>query len=217
MNVIHNLLNWYFSKRTLPYWCILLIDCAIVVISSYFGYYSILGGNVFVSSFWPMTRAILVGLACFVISFRIWHTYSGVVRFSSFVDLERVASASFFSSLTFYVIGMFSNALWPDQTVMLFPSFPTILVLFSLTTLLLWVERVMVKRLYDVVKSDNAKKAAIYGNHEGGLAIAKSLTSKATPYSLHAFIADAPVPRGTYLMGVDSNVDFPQIVIEKGA
>ena len=149
-----------------------------------------------------MTRSILIGTLLFIISFRIFHTYSGIVRYSSFVDLEKVASASFFASMTFCLLGILTGLIWEDQKLFFYPDIPTTIVLFAVSTLLLWVERVLVKRLYDAVKSDNALKVAIYGTQEGGIAIAKSLSGRATPYSLATFIADGPVKHGSYLMGV---------------
>lgn len=149
-----------------------------------------------------MTRSILIGTLLFIISFRIFHTYSGIVRYSSFVDLEKVASASFFASMTFCLLGILTGLIWEDQKPFFYPDIPTTIVLFAVSTLLLWVERVLVKRLYDAVKSDNALKVAIYGTQEGGIAIAKSLSGRATPYSLATFIADGPVKHGSYLMGV---------------
>ena len=202
MRVVHDFLNWYFSKKALPYWCILLIDCAIVIFSCYIGYYAVYGGLSFAGRFWPMTRSILIGTLLFIISFRIFHTYSGIVRYSSFVDLEKVASASFFASMTFCLLGILTGLIWEDQKLFFYPDIPTTIVLFAVSTLLLWVERVLVKRLYDAVKSDNALKVAIYGTQEGGIAIAKSLSGRATPYSLATFIADGPVKHGSYLMGV---------------
>ncbi|MGN0199461.1 MAG: polysaccharide biosynthesis protein, partial [Candidatus Cryptobacteroides sp.] len=107
-----------------------------------------------------------------------------------------------FASMTFCLLGILTGLIWEDQKLFFYPDIPTTIVLFAVSTLLLWVERVLVKRLYDAVKSDNALKVAIYGNQEGGIAIAKSLSGRATPYSLAAFIADAPVKHGSYLMGV---------------
>ncbi len=90
MRFLRKLSDWYFTKKTLPYWCILLLDCIIVVFSGYVGHYLNLGGSGFASQFWQMTRGLLAGTLLFVILFRIFHTYSGIVRYSSFIDLQTV-------------------------------------------------------------------------------------------------------------------------------
>ena len=202
MSLLQKISNWYFTKKALPYWCILVIDCAVVVFSGYLGYYLTLGGDSFASNFWPMTFGLLVGLIPFIIAFRIFHTYSGIVRYSSFVDLQKVAIASLIGALTCWCIGIVSNELWPDQHSILFPKLGEVIVIFVSGTLFLWVERVLVKRLFDSFHLDNAIPVAIYGTKAGGISIAKSIIAvKDKKYSLQAFISDGKEMKGAYLMG----------------
>ena len=202
MNIFRCLSDWYFTKKKLPYWCILLLDCIIVAFSGYVGYYLNLGGIGFAGAFWQITRGLLVGIVLFIIAFRLFHTYSGIVRYSSFIDLQRVAFASFTGSVAFYLLGLGVNAFWPGQSVIIFPDFLTALILFAISTLILWVERVVVKRLYDSFRSDNAEAAVIYGTKAGGISLAKSINAvKDKKFSLHAFISDGMEMKGAYLMG----------------
>ncbi|MGN1232886.1 MAG: polysaccharide biosynthesis protein [Candidatus Cryptobacteroides sp.] len=202
MNIFRLVSDWYFSKKALPYWCILVLDCAIVAFSGYVGHYVNLGGNAFAGQFWQMTRGLLVGIVLFIISFRLFHTYSGIVRYSSFIDLQKVAFASLTGSAAFYFLGILVNAIWPGQRIILFPDFSTTLVLFAVSTLILWVERVVVKRLFDSFRCDNAEPVVIYGTKAGGISLAKSIGAvKEKKYSLHAFISDGMEMKGAYLMG----------------
>ena len=202
MNIIRKASDWYFTQKALPYWCILVLDCTIVGFSGYFGHYLHLGGDVFASHFWSLTWGLLIGLVFYLFSFRIFHTYSGIIRYSSFVDLQRVAVASLLSSVLFYIFGLGVDHFWPGQKAILFPDLKTIFVLFLFSTLLLWLERIVVKRLYDLFRTDNAKSAVIYGTKEGGISLAKSITAvKNKKYSLHAFISDGQEMKGAYLMG----------------
>lgn len=202
MNIFRLVSDWYFSKKALPYWCILVLDCAIVAFSGYVGHYVNLGGNGFAGQFWQMTRGLFVGIVLFIISFRLFHTYSGIVRYSSFIDLQKVAFASFTGSAAFYLLGLIVNAIWPGQRIILFPDFSTTLVLFAVSTLILWVERVVVKRLFDSFRCDNAEPVVIYGTKAGGISLAKSIGAvKEKKYSLHAFISDGKEMKGAYLMG----------------
>ena len=202
MNRIRKASDWYLTQKALPYWCILVLDCTIVGFSGYFGHYLHLGGDVFASHFWSLTWGLLIGLVFYLFSFRIFHTYSGIIRYSSFVDLQRVAVASLLSSVLFYIFGLGVDHFWPGQKAILFPDLKTIFVLFLFSTLLLWLERIVVKRLYDLFRTDNAKSAVIYGTKEGGISLAKSITAvKNKKYSLHAFISDGQEMKGAYLMG----------------
>ena len=210
MNLFRKVVDWYFSNKALPYWCILLLDCVIVAFSTYVGHYIELGGDIFAGHFWSITRGILLGLVLFVISFRVFHTYSGIVRYSSFIDLQRVATASFIATVAFWLLGLAVNGVWPGQRVFLFPDFPVSVVLFAISTLLLWVERVVVKRLYDSFRSDNAVPVAIYGTKTGGISLAKSINvDKEKPYYLNSFISDGMEMKGAYLMGKPVYLNVP--------
>ena len=202
VNIIRKVSDWYFTQRALPYWCILVLDCTIVGFAGYLGHYLHFGGDVFASNFWPITWGLLVGEFFYLISFRLFHTYSGIIRYSSFVDLQRVAVASLLSSAMFYIVGLGVDIIWPGQHTFLFPCFRTIVILYLFSTLVLWFERIVVKRLYDLFRTDNAKSAVIYGTKEGGISLAKSITAvKNKKYSLHAFISDGQEMKGAYLMG----------------
>ena len=210
MNLFRKVVDWYFSNKALPYWCILLLDCVIVAFSTYVGHYIELGGDIFAGHFWSITRGILLGLVLFVISFRVFHTYSGIVRYSSFIDLQRVATASFIATVAFWLLGLAVNGVWPGQRVFLFPDFPVSVVLFAISTLLLWVERVVVKRLYDSFRSDNAIPVAIYGTKTGGISLAKSINvDKEKPYYLNSFISDGRELAGAYLLGKPVYLNVP--------
>lgn len=200
--ILQRISNWYFTKKALPHLCILLIDCAIVAFSGYVGYYIDKGGDIFVDSFWQITFGLMVGLVPFIVAFRLLHTYSGIVRYSSFVDLQRVMMATLSGSVACYLLGLGINGIWPEQHTIMVPDLQTVFIIFVGSSLFLWVERVVVKRLFDSFNLDNATPVAIYGTKAGGISIAKSISSvKDKKYSLQAFISDGKEMKGAYLMG----------------
>lgn len=200
--MLQRISNWYFTKKALPHLCILLIDCAIVAFSGYVGYYIDKGGDIFVDSFWQITFGLMVGLVPFIIAFRLLHTYSGIVRYSSFVDLQRVMMATLSGSVACYLLGLGINGIWPEQHTIMVPDLQTVFIIFVGSSLFLWLERVVVKRLFDSFNLDNATPVAIYGTKAGGISIAKSITAvKDKKYSLQAFISDGKEMKGSYLMG----------------
>ena len=202
MNFLYKISNWYFSQKAIPYWCILFIDCVIVLFSGLFGYYMEFGGYAFLTRFWDIVLSLLIGLVPFIAAFHALHTYSGIIRYSSFVDLQRVATASLIGSAAFYLIGLAIQWIWPGQEVLFCPDIATAVALFFCSTLLLWLERVMVKRMFDHFHLGNAVPVAIYGTKAGGISIAKSITSvKDKKYSLYAFISDGQEMKGAYIMG----------------
>ena len=202
MNILQKISDWYFSRKAIPYWCILFIDCVIVLFSGLFGYYMEFGGYAFLTRFWDIVLSLLIGLVPFIIAFHTLHTYSGIIRYSSFVDLQRVATASLIGSAAFYLIGLAIQWIWPGQEVLFCPDIATAVALFVCSTLLLWLERVIVKRMFDHFHLGNALPVAIYGTKAGGISIAKSITSvKDKKYSIYAFISDGQEMKGAYIMG----------------
>lgn len=214
MTIIRRISNWYFSNAALPYWCILVIDCTIVAASSYIGCYLSRGGDMLASLFWPLTYGIAIGMVPFIIAFRALHTYSGIVRYSSFVDLQKVATATFIGTLTCYFLHQVVNEAW-GQTAIVFPSFKSSLIIFISSTVLLWAERIVVKRLFDSFHLDGAIPAAIYGTKAGGISIAKSIVAlKDKKYSLDSFISDGEEMRGSFIMGKPVFLNHKGIAME---
>ena len=89
--LLRKISNWYFLHKALPYWCILAMDCMTVYVSGLFVYYFQHGGLELAQRFWQVTLGLSVCLIVYILSFVAFHTFHGVMRYSSFVDLHRVA------------------------------------------------------------------------------------------------------------------------------
>lgn len=200
MNYLQKIINWYFSKGALPYWGVLLLDCLIVLFSGYVGNYLEIGGLEFAKNFWKITLGNIVSVVLFVVAFRFFHTYTGILRYSSLIDLERVGVASFLGSLLSLLVGFIVNHF--ETSVILINSLFGSVIMFGGASLLMWIERMIVRALFDTYKTDNAIPVAIYGTKAGGISIANSISSvKNKTYLLQAFISDGNEMRNSYLMG----------------
>lgn len=115
-----------------------------------------------------------VFLVCFVIGFRLFHTYDGVIRYSSFSDLWRVSLAVFVAiTIVFMVQAGLSNTPYAVFT-------SVDIILFGLiTAMLMWFMRLWVKTAYeDVIRGKNRRENAfILGVKAGGVALAKNINS----------------------------------------
>lgn len=201
-NILKNLAGWYFSSKTLPYWCVLMIDCVIIMFSGILGMYVDFGGSYLAGHFWSCSLGLLITLIPMLVFFKLFHTYSGIIRYSSFVDLQRVAIANVCGILTAYLLGIILSMIPWFAANVCFPQFIGALVLFCSATLLMWFERVLVKRIFDTFNIDAAIPVAIYGTKAGGISIAKSLNSiREKKYNLKLFISDGKEMKNTYLMG----------------
>ena len=179
---------------------VLLLDCLIVLFSGYVGNYLEIGGLEFAKNFWKITLGNIVSVVLFVVAFRFFHTYTGILRYSSLIDLERVGVASFLGSLLSLLVGFIVNHF--ETSVILINSLFGNAIMFGSASLLMWIERMIVRALFDAYKTDNAIPVAIYGTMAGGISIANSISSvKNKTYLLQAFISDGNEMRNSYLMG----------------
>ena len=203
MNFTNKLINWYFNKKSLPYWCVFLFDCAIVFFSFLLVYQQTYGGARTLSVLWQLCSMCAIYAIFYAVGFKMFHTYDGILRYSSFVDLQRVGYASLVGCVLSY-LGHF--------VMLQFNYFQNVYVggreiaLASLiSVLLLWAVRVLVKTVYDVsIDTFNARPTVILGIDEGGIGLAKLVRNdKSLRMRLFGFVSDGNNVRHKVLMGLD--------------
>ena len=219
MNAFHKLCNWYFSKKALPYWCILLIDCASVYLSGLIVFYIQHGGLTLAQHFWPLTLGLLLCLGVYMVSFFAFHTFKGVIRYSSFVDLHRVVYSTLTATIGVCLLHQIQvHAGLTD--LILIPRFNSAFLVFVLSTCLLCGTRVIVKSLHDTYRgNENIKRVFVYGSMEGGIALAKSIRAEVPArFKLCGFVSDKQNTGGMWLLGVkvyEDNDNLLDIIKEK--
>lgn len=201
MRFFSKLSNWYFSKKSLPYWCIFWIDCAVIYLSYLFIYQQINSGAQALGILGQLSAVFAIFTMFHAIGFRIFHTYDGILRYSSFVDLQKV----FYAVTVGAVLSVLTkNMLLNTQ---LFPrveiQYRNIILGSLVATLILWAIRVIAKTVFDVSLSDyNIKNAFIYGVKEGGIGLAKQIKNdKPMKFKLMGFISDDVEIKYHHLMG----------------
>lgn len=140
----NKLTNWYFSKATLPYWCIMVLDSIAIVVAGMIATYIAGGGELIASHFWNYLLTFICSLPLFVVGMRIFHTYSGIIRYSSFVDLLRISGA--------LVVGFILNSILlmvvPDS-IRCELTTEAIVVMLFISMIEMWTMRILVKYMYD--------------------------------------------------------------------
>ena len=202
MNIFSKLINWYFKKNSLPYWCVIIIDCLIVYGSAFIVYWTLHSGSQTQLHFYSISYVMLLYLIISIITFRLFHTYSGVIRYSSFVDLMRVAYANGTACFIVWLLHYYINYLPEAQ----FAHLRSIEILgtYIVATAIMWMVRVLVKNVFDVeYGTTNGAWVYIYGIKEGGMSIAKYIRNqKPTQFVLKGFISHEKDYQGKMLMGV---------------
>ena len=200
-NPLNRLLRWYFSKNALPYWCIFAIDGIILIGSGVFSYWIFNEHHGVVENFFPMMNTLIVYLLLSIVGVRVFHTYAGIVRYSSFVDLLKVCYANLLSFAL--VWGMHFVIYNVSEDVMVHMSIRQIVLMFIIATTLMWAVRIMVKALYDVSAYDKrASRAFIYGAMNGGVGLAKNIRNqRPVKYIIKGFISHDARLKHNRLMG----------------
>lgn len=192
--------HWYFTKDALPYWCVFAFDCFMVISSGLVCHTLIWGATVTANEFLPLLGTLLFYLVFYIIGFRIFHTYSGVMRYTSFSDIHRIALANLIGVLSIaFMRQVFMYDLYFVQIRM-----RELAMTFVLSTVVMWTARMIVKYMYEYYKQDqDARGVFIYGVKTGGLSIARSLLAAPNvEYKLKGFVSDANDMAGKMLMGV---------------
>ena len=218
---IRKIVDSYFSKRTFPYWCVLLLDSAILFLSGVFVYWCFNRGTALQLNFWPLTHLMLLCVGVHFIFFAIFRTYSEIIRYSSFNDLIRVAQAMGCSALAVIAVHFFTNSC--PSRVFAHVQVRQILIAEAIATGLMWLLRVSIKWVYDTYfRTEAAKNVFIYGIRDGGIGLAKAIRSeKPMHYRLRGFISHDPAlgANGTRLMGepvYEVNASLPDLIRREG-
>lgn len=193
--------DWYFSRKSLLYWCIFWIDCAVIFISYLFIYQQINSGAKALGILGQLSMLFAIFTLFHAIGFRIFHTYDGILRYSSFIDLQRVFYAVTFGAVLSAITKnmLLSTHFFPGVEI----EYRNIVLGALISTLVLWAIRVIAKTIFDVSLSDyNIKHAFIYGVKEGGIGLAKQIkNSKPMKFKLMGFISDDTKIKHHHLMG----------------
>ena len=195
------LLSWYFSKNSLPYWCIFLLDTIILFLSGVLSYWVFQKTGALVANHVAVLCTMLVYtfVGCFF--FRLFRTYSGIVRYSSFIDLMHVANGNFCALLVALGYAVLMKSL--DVRLFAALTLTQTVITFILATIVMWGMRILVKMLYDVAFSDKrAMRVLIYGALSGGVGLAKNIGSQhPRKFILRGFISHDERAKHIQLMG----------------
>lgn len=178
-----------------------MIDVFIIVIASLLAYalrYDF--RSLFLESS-SIEKTIIWSVVVNLIFFRVFRTYSNVLRFSSFIDIIRI-----FVALTVsYVLLMLFSVLVDDNMPGMIAPVSVLFMAYVSSFAMMACSRVIVKTFFELINFDgrHSVNVFIYGAKEAGVNIAKALrVNLRNHYRLRGFIADEPELIGKVMMGV---------------
>ena len=207
--ITDKIFGWYLSRKALPYWTVLLLDILICVVSGLFVLWLYTSASSIIQHFGDALRTIGVYMIFNIIGFRVFHTYAGVVRYSSFIDLRRVGYAMALSCLIAeimrYPINLMHVGYRAASGHSLFVTLQgrQIFAMYVMALILMWMWRVLAKTVFDVSNGEvTAMRTLVYGVRNGGVGIAKSLRNQdKSQFKLCGFLTSDRDFKGRLLMG----------------
>ena len=215
-NYIREFSDWYFTRKALPFWGILLLDCVCVSVSFLI---TILLANLtsesstmFHNGILPVVYGYLITIFLFCCFFRFFRTYKGVIRYSNFKDLRDVIYAVTLASLSCILVSQTLINFDVECVIMFKPR--GYFLLYALSTLSLIFMRMLVRMVFEKTCSvDAAHGVFIYGVLEGGISLAKSLINQdVKKYELKGFVSPSGDFVGQSLLNVHVYADDENLI-----
>lgn len=202
MKVFGKFINWYFGRSALPYWCIMIFDLMVCFLSGVFIVWLRHPASDVLAA-WPQLMHTL-GLFAVLnfISFRVFHTYSGILRYSQFIDLMRVTNACVLSMLLAFVFSLCAlNCGW-DDFFFIFTG-RKLIILYLGNILAMCIPRVLVKLIFDnALVSSSAMNTLVYGTRAGAIAITNNVRDeKPVHFLIKGYVGDDREHYNERLMG----------------
>ena len=199
-HILTKIANWYFTRDAMPYWIVFLFDCLVIILSNLVVYTLIHGGFATSLVFRQLLPTLLIYLIPYIIGFRLFHTYSGIVRYSSFADLYRIAAANLFGIVVVELLRIFLHT---DNWLTVI-RFRELLFAWLMATFIMFSVRILIKYMYDRLREDKASHGVfIYGCKSGGMMLAKAIRMEdPARFTLRGFISDSDDMPGHILQGV---------------
>ena len=199
-HILTKLANWYFTRDAMPYWIVFMFDCLVIILSNLVVYTLIHGGFATSLVFRQLLPTLFIYLIPYIIGFRLFHTYSGIVRYSSFADLYRIAAANLFGIVVVELLRIFLHT---DNWLTVI-RFRELLFAWLMATFIMFSVRILIKYMYDRLREDKASHGVfIYGCKSGGMMLAKAIRMEdPARFTLRGFISDSDDMPGHILQGV---------------
>ena len=188
----------------LPRWGVLLLDLLIALIAFSFSY--IIGSNLLAYNIdnlsLPIWLQMILLMIIQTIFFWGFHTYSGILRYSTFVDTIKVSLAVLSTGAILIITNLLRA--YALNKVLFLNTLIAIYVFVAITLLFGW--RVTIKTVFEYIShnSKGVKKVLVYGTKSAGLSIAKMLQSNMeSKYSPVGFISDSNDDTHHNLLGLN--------------
>jgi len=203
------------NLKYIPRWVVLSFDILICLVSYYISFH--LSARIYNAELDDRVLTVFQRLGIImtlqVFSFWIFHTYSGVLRYSSYVDASKLLMAV---SLNIGILSITNFVIFISTSNKMF-YYSTLMIYGVLSFLLLFILRLAVKSIYDYFTQNSGQitPVMIFGTQSAAIGIAKMIRSaEDNKYKLVGFIDDDKNASQRLIMGV-SVYHYDEMTVRK--
>lgn len=207
--ILNKIRYWYLSKDALPYWCVILADFLVIIVAAAVSIYICEGPNAMIFHFWDRVLMWCCMLPFFFIGMRIFHTYSGIIRYLRSADLLRVL----YAQLVGFAFILCIRPFFGESESIVYTGLKTYLTTFCLSVAGQWAVRVLMKTIYESSFNNGVKRAFIFGVKEGAEVIASTIqSSPQKQFSIAGFVSPNGDLAEKYMFGVKVRRIGPNLI-----
>lgn len=207
--IINKINYWYISRSALPYWSIICVDFLIIIIAAMVSTYICEGPRELINHFWDRVFTWCCLLVFFFIGMRIFHTYSGIVRYMRTTDMLRVFNAQVVAFALILTVRLFFS----KDYIIASTGLKNYTTTFCLCIAGQWSIRVLMKAIYESTFNKGVKRAFIFGVQKGAEAIASTIqSSPSKQYSIVGFVSPNGDLADKYMFGAKVRRIGPNLI-----
>lgn len=207
--IINKIKYWYISRSALPYWSIICVDFLIIIIAALVSTYICEGPRELINHFWDRVFTWCCLLVFFFIGMRIFHTYSGIVRYMRTTDMLRVFNAQVVAFALILTVRLFFS----KDYIIASTGLKNYTTTFCLCIAGQWSVRVLMKAIYESTFNKGVKRAFIFGVQKGAEAIASTIqSSPSKQYSIVGFVSPNGDLADKYMFGAKVRRIGPNLI-----
>ena len=195
-NIIKKFCNFIFGKHksnTLPRYWILIADMVIVIAAFVLAIFMLYFRDIGASGYdWSR---IWIVLAVYLIAFLATRTYDGMLRYSGFLDIQKILFSCTAAVAFLIVSKLIVHQIRPTWSTLVYPRYSTLIYHYLITLVSMIIMRLTIRRLYNEVYKNPIQKenTLIYGAGDGGTMLLRTLSQDtASIYKVKAFADDDP-------------------------
>lgn len=183
---VSRLFNWYFTKRSLSFWGVVVLDFSIAMMACLISYWFVNGSDDLKNHFWTVVFSISVYMPIYLVTGKIYRTFELQLRMTTIRDLQKVGASMTTGTCGLFLMRLFipfDKFIWPINSLSIFLG-------ALLSTMLIMLVRIVIKSIHDShLTKVGLPRAVLYGVSENLDVLGQAMNNQPDPsFKVYAFL-----------------------------